>query len=80
MCSSDLLTLTIKRIVYIDGFRGNSSYIYICEDAAHNVVIYKGDAKCFPNIDETGTVIATVKEHGVREGVKQTIINRPKKA
>lgn len=82
------LTLTIKRIVYIDGFRGNSSYIYICEDADRNVVIYKGNAECFTygadrnfsKQDDVLNVIATVKEHGVREGVKQTIIQRPKAA
>jgi hypothetical protein len=82
------LTLTIKRIVYIDGFRGNSSYIYICEDAAHNVVIYKGNAECFTygadgefsKQDDVLSIIATVKEHGVRDGVKQTIIQRPKAA
>ena len=73
------VTLTVKHVVVLDGLYG-TSYINICEDADGNVVIYKGDAKCFPNIDETGTVIATVKEHGVREGVKQTVINRPKKA
>lgn len=73
------VTLTVKHVVVLDGLYG-TSYINICEDADGNVVIYKGDAKCFPNIDETGTVVATVKEHGVREGVKQTVINRPKKA
>jgi hypothetical protein len=71
------LTLTVVHVVTLDGLYG-PSYINICEDADKNVVIYKGNAKGFPNIDETATVTATVKEHGVRDGVKQTVINRPK--
>lgn len=72
------LTLTVVHIVVLDSLYG-ARYINICEDADKNVVIYKGDAKGFPNIDETATVVATVKEHGVRNGVKQTVIARPKK-
>lgn len=72
------LTLTVVHIVVLDSLYG-ASYINICEDADKNVVIYRGDAKGFPNIDETATVVATVKEHGVRNGVKQTVIARPKK-
>ncbi len=73
------ITLTVVHIVELDGLYG-PSYIHICEDADKNVVIYKGNSASFPNIDETATIIATVKEHGVREGVKQTIIQRPKAA
>ena len=54
-------------------------YIHICEDAQANVIIYKGKAD-FPLKGETATIVATVKEHGLREGVKQTIIQRPKLA
>jgi len=71
------LTLTTRHIVEMDGIYG-VSYIYICEDADKNVVIYKGTSRNFPNKGETMTVKATVKDHGVRNGVKQTIIQRPK--
>ena len=79
------LTLTIKKVIFWDSNFG-TQYLYILEDANQNVVIYKGNAKVFYT-DESGeyrklgstvTVIATVKEHGVRNEVKQTVIQRPK--
>jgi hypothetical protein len=73
------MTLTTVHIVVLDGMYG-TSYIFIMEDADQNVVIYKGKSDCVPNKGDTFTVIATVKEHGVRDGVKQTIIQRPKAA
>lgn len=79
------VTLTIKKILYIESSYGTNS-LYICEDADRNVVIYKGRAAAFETIngdyskqDDVVTVTAVVSAHGVREGVKQTIILRPKK-
>ena len=69
--------LTCVHVVELDGMYG-TTYINICEDADKNVVIYKGNAKGFPEKGETATITATVKDHGVRSGVKQTIIQRPK--
>ena len=79
------LTLTIRHIVTLDGTYG-TSYIYIMEDADNNVVIYKGNSDVvFMGSDglprgkgDSLTITATVKEHGARDGVKQTIIQRPK--
>ena len=71
------ITLKVVHVVVLDGIYG-TTYINICEDADNNTIIYKGNAKGFPEKGETATVIATIKEHGVREGVKQTIIQRPK--
>jgi len=73
------ITLKVVHIVELDGSFG-TVYINICEDADNNTIIYKGNAKGFPNKDETATITATVKEHGVRNGVKQTVIQRPKLA
>lgn len=80
------LTLTLKRKVWFDTDYG-SSCICICEDADGNVVIYKGTSAVFTSVGEghieAGSVVkvtATVASHGVREGVKQTVIQRPKKA
>ena len=79
------LTLTIKKVIFWESTFG-AQFLYILEDAQQNVVIYKGNAKVFYT-DESGeyrklgstvTVIATVKEHGVRNEVKQTVIQRPK--
>ena len=72
------LTLTTVHMVILDGMYG-TSYIFIMEDEDQNVIIYKGKSECIPNKGETATVIATIKEHGVRDGVKQTVIQRPKK-
>jgi len=71
------LTLTTVHIIVLDSIYG-SNYIHICEDADQNVVIYKGKSYDFPAKGHTATVKATVKEHGVRDGVKQTVIQRPK--
>jgi len=73
------LTLKVVHIVELDGSFG-TVYINICEDANNNTIIYKGNAKGFPEKGETATITATVKEHGVRNGVKQTVIQRPKLA
>jgi hypothetical protein len=62
--------------------------LHICEDADKNVVIYKGQARAFTvredgsyrSEGDTFTVTATVAEHGVRNGTKQTVITRPKAA
>jgi hypothetical protein len=73
------ITLTVKHIVTLEGVYG-ISYLHICEDADNNIIIYKGNASGFPRTGETATVVATIKDHGVREGVKQTVIQRPKLA
>jgi hypothetical protein len=81
------LTLTIRHVVALDGMYG-TTFIYIMEDANQNVVIYKGNSDVVAWTPEgacrtkgdTLTITATVKEHGVREGVKQTVIQRPKRA
>ena len=52
-------------------------WLHVCEDADGNVVVYKGSKELAAR-GETVTVDATVTEHGEREGVKQTIIKRPK--
>lgn len=68
-------TLTIRHIVEMEGLYG-TSFLHILNDAQGNVVIYKG-TKLLGGKGETLTVKATVKEHGEREGVKQTKIARP---
>jgi hypothetical protein len=80
------LTLTIAHIVVLEGTFG-TTFIYIMEDADKNIVIYKGNSSIVAWTPEGSvrskgdslTITATVKEHGVRDGVKQTVIQRPKK-
>ena len=73
------MTITVVHVVVLEGTFG-TTYIHICEDADQNIVIYKGSSGAIPGTGHTVTITATVKEHGVRDGVKQTIIQRPKAA
>jgi hypothetical protein len=52
------------------------TYINICKDANGNVIVYKGSNRYEQG--ETLSIKATVKKHEEREGVKQTLIARPK--
>lgn len=81
-----VITLTVRHVVVLDGMYG-LSFINICNDDNGNVVVYKGSNRfdqLVNNDDGTSTrrkqvtVKATVKAHGERDGVKQTIIARPK--
>jgi len=81
------LSLIIKKIIHMQGvafsYRDSGiTTLYIMEDAQNNVVIYKGNSAAFDSAEEGQliTLTATIKEHGVRNGVKQTIIQRPKAA
>jgi len=71
------MTLTVVHVVVLEGIYG-TNYIHIIEDADQNVVIYKGKSNAMPGKGHTVAVLATVKEHGVRDGVKQTVIQRPR--
>ncbi len=68
--------LTVRVVNYFEGDFG-AVYINILNDAAGNVVVYKG-GKPLGMKGDAVKVKATVKAHGLREGVKQTIISRPK--
>ncbi|MAO24649.1 MAG: hypothetical protein CMJ25_28205 [Phycisphaerae bacterium] len=69
--------LTVKHVVDLDGMYG-TLFINICHDVDKNVVVYKG-AQCWGSKGATVTCMAKIKEHGNRDGVKQTIIQRPTK-
>lgn len=78
------LTVTVKKIIEIDCIpfsRWDPAYtlINILEDADQNVLIYKGRSlQGLIGEGETIELTFTPKDHGVRNGVKQTIISRPK--
>ena len=73
------LTLTLKKVINLESHFGTIG-LFIFEDAEKNVVIYKGNSSSVWYLaeGEVATLTATVKEHGVRNGVKQTLIQRPK--
>jgi hypothetical protein len=71
------LTLTVERIIVLHSeFYGNN-YITIARDEQGNVVTYKGRTDLGVTGD-TVTVKASIKEHAVYNGIKQTVIQRPK--
>ena len=72
----EVFTLTLDRLVSLDGVYG-TSYIHICHDDAGNKVVYKGTNLLTNEKGARFTVKATVKEHGERDGIKQTMISRP---
>jgi len=67
-------TLTVKAVPSFDSAFG-TVYVHICRDEAGNTVIYKG--KEIAEKGQTVTLKATIKQHGERDGEKQTIIARP---
>lgn len=60
------------------GFDGDFGYvnIFVMEDIVGNVVVYKGSVVLGERGD-TVKVKATIKGHGERDGIAQTIITRP---
>lgn len=59
-----------------DGMYG-TTYLHVCRDRDGNIIIYKGSRPW--KAGDKITCMAKVKEHGDREGVKQTVIQRPTK-
>jgi hypothetical protein len=81
------LMLTLKKRIQLEGakfsyYDSGITDLCIFEDADNNIVIYKGRSSDIEQLNEgdTATIRATIKDHGVRNGVKQTIIQRPKTA
>lgn len=68
-------SLVIRTVIEMEGQYGYS-YLHVTHDDAGNVVVYKGTKE----LGERGmrvVVKATVKDHDIRDGVKQTKIARP---
>jgi hypothetical protein len=70
------LTLTVNHVVTLCGDYG-MTFINLCRDDFGNAVVYKGSNDLKFHGDKV-TVKATIKAHETRDGVKQTIIARPK--
>ena len=70
------LTLNVNHVVTLCGEYG-MTFINLCRDDFGNAVVYKGSNDLKFHADKV-TVKATIKAHETRDGVKQTIISRPK--
>lgn len=68
-------TFTLRLVLTMDGIYG-TSYLHVGADDVGRVIVYKG-TKRLGDKGETVTVKATVKDHSIRDGVKQTVITRP---
>jgi hypothetical protein len=66
----------VEMVKGFDGLYG-TTWIHVIKDLVGNVIVYKG-TKRLANKGEQINVSAKIKSHGDREGVKQTIIERPK--
>jgi len=71
-----VLNVFMEYVHTYEGFYG-TVFINIIKDAEGNVIIYKG-TKALAKRGERFELTAKVKEHGEREGVKQTVVWRPK--
>lgn len=69
--------LTVKFISSYDTEYGKT-FVYVCEDASANVVVYKGSEQQGASIGDTLKGKATIKAHDARKGINQTTVNRPK--
>ena len=70
------LTITVERIIVLESQWG-ATYITIARDEQGNAIKYKGKIDIGRKGD-TNTVTASIKEHTVYNGIKQTVIQRPK--
>ena len=71
------LTITVERVIVLKSEFYDDNYITIARDEAGNAITYKGKTD-IGNKGDTRTIKASVKEHTVYNGVKQTVIQRPK--
>lgn len=67
--------LTIRMVIEMSGQYGYS-YLHVMHDSDGNVVVYKGTNE-LGKAKDVVTVKATVKDHDIRDGVRQTKIARP---
>jgi hypothetical protein len=72
----EIFTLTVRNIVEFETSYGTMR-ITIMADGAGNIAIHKGHSLPVAK-GETYTMKATVKEHGSRDGILQTVLSRPK--
>lgn len=67
---------TLNFVKGFDGYYG-ITWIHVLKDILGNVIVYKGSKK-LGSKDMVLNIKAKIKDHGERDGVKQTLIERPK--
>jgi hypothetical protein len=71
------LTITVERVIVLKSEFYIDNYITIARDEQGNAITYKGRSDIGGKGD-TVTVKASIKEHTVYNGIRQTVIQRPK--
>jgi len=71
------LTITVEHIIVLHSELYGNNYITIAYDENGNAITYKGKTDIGAK-GATSTIKASVKEHTVYNGIKQTVIQRPK--
>lgn len=72
----DVFTLTLGRVMVMEGFHAQNSYLYMFNDAAGNSVKWFATRKQDMEEGKTYRVKGTVKKHDVYKEQKQTMITR----
>jgi hypothetical protein len=83
----ELRDLVLQFVKGFDGYYG-TTFIHVLKDPSGNVIVYKGSkrlttgpSKVLDRVAEKGqrvSIRAKVKAHGERDGVAQTVVERPK--
>ena len=71
------LTITVERVIVLKSEFYDDNYITIARDEQGNAITYKGRSDIGGKGD-TVTLKASIKEHTVYNGIRQTVIQRPK--
>lgn len=71
----EVFTAHVRNLVTFEGDFGRV-YIHLMADSNGNVIVYKG-SKVIGKKGDTIQFLATVKDHGQRDGINQTIVSRP---
>jgi hypothetical protein len=71
------LTITVEHIIVLRSEFYGDNYITIARDENGNAITYKGKTDIGAK-GATATIRASIKEHTVYNGIKQTVIQRPK--
>jgi len=71
------LTITVERVIVLKSEFYIDNYITIARDEQGNAITYKGRSDIGGKGD-TVTLKASIKEHTVYNGIRQTVIQRPK--
>lgn len=72
------VAVTVERVITLPDYGFGINFINLLRSSNGSLLVYKGRSN-LGDVGETNTIRATVKAHEWRDGVQQTVIQRPKK-